>query len=182
MGRLDRTTTLRLLTVTSQIVVVTCFIWDGRINIDKGNNYFINEPSVDFIEAKEWNEENQDKVMSYLEWKHHGDSKAIRQQRNKAEKEYYWRNHPQEASRDKKMRRMEHAYQTKEKKEKEEIHDSLPDDDLGAIRDYFKNFDKKKIDLEPLHEFVRKATKQAVRESFAGKMRKLYYNKKSTLK
>ena len=177
----------------SQIVVVTCFIWDGRVNIDKGNNYFINEPSVDFIEAKEWNEENQDKVMSYLEWKRHGDSKAIRQQRDKAEKEYYWRNHPQEASRDKKMQRMERAYQAKEKKEKEEIHDSLPDGDLDAIRDYFKHFDKrqlssldsankelwaddyrkkmKKEDSVALHEFVRKAAKQAVRESFAGKMR-----------
>ena len=117
-----------------QVVVVTCFIWDGRVNIDKGLNYYINEESPAFREAKQWNEENQDKVLSYAEWKRYGDDRAIRQQRNKAEKEYYWRNHPHEPSREKVMNRMDQAYQRKERAEKMNIHDNLPDGDLQAIQ------------------------------------------------
>ena len=61
-----------------QIVVVTCYVWDGRINIDKGNNYYINDESPAYLEAKQWNEENQDKVMSYTEWRRYGDSRPTR--------------------------------------------------------------------------------------------------------
>jgi len=148
-----------------QVVVVTCFIWDGRVNIDKGLNYYINEESPAFREAKQWNEENQDKVLSYAEWKRYGDDRAIRQQRNKAEKEYYWRNHPHEPSREKVMNRMDQAYQRKERAEKTNIHDNLPDGDLQAIQDYFRDMNNKRIELEPIYEIARKAAKQALQEA-----------------
>lgn len=149
-----------------QIVVVTCYVWDGRINIDKGNNYYINDESPAYLEAKQWNEENQDKVMSYTEWKRYGDARAIKQQRNKADKEYYWRNHPHEASYEKRMNRLNTAFDSYERKKKHDIHDALPDGDLKTIQDYFRDMDKRKIELEPLYEFARRAAKQAVREAF----------------
>ena len=148
-----------------QVVVVTCFIWDGRVNIDKGLNYYINDESPAFREAKQWNEENQDKVLSYAEWKRYGDDRAIRQQRAKAEKEYYWRNHPHEPSREKVMNRLNQAYQRKEKAEKMNIHDNLPDGDLQAIQDYFRDMNNKRIELEPIYEIAHKAAKQALQEA-----------------
>ena len=150
-----------------QIVVVTCYVWDGRINIDKGNNYYINEESPMYLEAKQWNEENQDKVMSYTEWKRYGDSRAIKQQRNKADKEYYWRNHPHETSQEKRMKRLNAAFDSYERKKKYDIHDALPDGDLKAIQDYFKDINKRKIELEPLYEFARRAAKQAILEAYS---------------
>lgn len=165
-----------------QIVVVTCYVWDGRINIDKGNNYYINEESPAYLEAKQWNEENQDKVMSYTEWKRYGDSRAIRQQRNKADKEYYWRNHPHEPSREKVMDRLDRAYQRKEKADKRDIHDSLPDGDLKAIQDYFKDVNKRKIELEPLYEFAHRAAKQAILEAYSNPTIKNPSTKKKAVK
>ena len=149
-----------------QIVVVTCYVWDGRINIDKGNPYYINDESPAYLEAKQWNEENQDKVMSYTEWKRYGDTRAIKQQRNKADKEYYWRNHSYEPTPEKRMNRLNAAFGSYERKKKRDIHDSLPDGDLKAIQDYFRDMDNKRIELEPLYEIVRKAAKQALRETF----------------
>ena len=155
-----------------QVVVVTCYIWDGRINIDRGNNYYINDESPLYREAKQWNEENQDKVMSYTEWKRYGDDRAIRQQRNKAEKEYYWRNHPHEPTREKVMNRLDQAYIRKEKADKASIHDNLPDGDLKAIQDYFRDMDNKRIELEPLNEIVRRAVKQALQETLKARTKK----------
>lgn len=146
-----------------RITVVTCYIWDGRFNIDFGKVYYVNEPSVDYLEAKKWNEENQDKVVGYTEWKRDTD---IDRQRRKAEKEYYWRTHPHEASPEKKMARLNHAFDNKDKRERLDIHDSIPTDDMQAIRDYFKNMDRQKIELQPLSEIVRRAVKQALGETF----------------
>ena len=150
-----------------QIVVVTCYVWDGRINIDKGNVYYINDESPAYLEAKQWNEENQDKVMSYTEWKRYGDDRAIRQQRAKAEKEYYWRNHPHETPQEKRMNRLNAAFDSYERKKKHDIHDSLPDGDLKAIQDYFRDMNNKRIELEPLYEFARRAAKQALQEALS---------------
>ena len=168
-----------------QVVVVTAYVWDGRINIDFGHTYYVNEPSEEYLEAKKWNEENQDKVVGYTEWKRDTD---IDRQRRKAEKEYYWRNHPHEATPEKKMARLNHAFDSKEKREKLDIHDSLPDGDLEAIRDYFKHFDRRQLssmdsvnkelwyddmkrkerekeaESSKLSEIVNRAIKQALRE------------------
>ena len=150
-----------------QIVVVTCYVWDGRFNIDKGNNYYINEESPAYLEAKEWNEENQDKVISYTDWKRGTD---VERQRRKAERDYYFRTHPQEPSREKMMNRLNQTYDRAERKAKYDIHDSLPDGDLKAIQDYFRDMDKKKIELAPLYEFVRKAVKEAISEGLMRRM------------
>lgn len=149
-----------------QVVVVTCYVWDGRVNIENGNFYYVNEPSRDFIDAQDWNAENQDKVMSYTEWKRYGDTRAIKQQQRKADKEYYWRNHPHETPPEKRMNRLNAAFDSYERKKKHDIHDALPDGDLKTIQDYFRDMDSRHINLEPLYEFVRKAAKQAVREAF----------------
>lgn len=150
-----------------QIVVVTCYVWEGRNNIEKRNTYFINDESPDYLEAKQWNEENQDKVIPYTEWNHYGDTRAIKQQRNKADKEYYWRNHLYEPTHEKRMNRLNAAFSSYEKKKRQDIQDSFPDGDLKAMQDYFRNMNNKHIELEPLYEFVRKAAKQALREAFS---------------
>lgn len=150
-----------------QIVVITCYIWDGRTNVETGNFYYVNTPSIDFKEAQKWNEENQDKVVSYQEWKYGND---IKRQKNKAEKEYYWRTHPKDASREKRMGRLNQAYQRKEKAEKMNIHDNLPDGDLKAIQDYFRDMNNKRIELEPIYEIARRAVKQALQEALRERM------------
>ena len=150
-----------------QVTVITCYIWDGRINIDKGNVYYLNDESPAYREAKQWNEENQDKVLSYTEWKRHGDREAIKQQRLKANKEYYWRTHPQEPSDEKRLNRMNQTYDRYERQKKQDIHGALPDGDLKAIQDYFRDMNKKKNELEPIYEITRKAVKQAILEALA---------------
>lgn len=150
----------------NQVVVVTCYVWDGKLNIDRGHTYYINEESLAYKEVYEWNRENQDKVMSYSEWKRFGEDRAIKDQRRKAEKEYYWRNH-KEPSREKIISRLDTAYGELGKKNRKEIHKSLPDGDLDAIHDFFNRMDKEKVELEPLYEFVNKAAKQAILEALA---------------
>jgi hypothetical protein len=146
-----------------QIVVVTCYVWDGRVNIDKGNVYYINEESPAYLEAKKWNEENQDKVISYMEWKRGTD---VMRQQKKADNEYYWRNHPNEPSDEKRLNRMNVAYDKYARQQKQDIHDALPDGDLDAIRAYFRDMDKgEHIKLEPLEEIVRRAVREALQES-----------------
>ena len=150
----------------NQLVVVTCFVWDGRINVETGNFYYINKPSRDFIDAKDWNAENQDKVMSYTEWKHYGDARAIRQQQRKADKEYNKRKKELEPGHARRMEILRNSYNQKAYDDKQKIHDNLPDGDLDSIRDYFRDMDSRHINLEPLYEFVRRAAKQALREDF----------------
>lgn len=145
-----------------QISVITAYIWDGRVNIDYGHTYYLNEPSEEYLEAKKWNAENQDKVISYTEWKRGTD---VERQRKKADKEYYFKTHPQEPSRERRMYRLDRAYDQEARREKEDIHDSLPDGELDAIRDYFRNMDSKKIKLEPMAENARRAPKQPVSEA-----------------
>ena len=155
-----------------KIVVVTCYVWDGRINIDKGNNYYINNESPRYREAREWNEENQDKVKEYTDWKRYGDERAIKKQQMKAEKEYYWRNHSKEPSSEKRMNRLNQAYMRKEKGDKYKIHDNLPDGDLKAIQDYFRDMNNKRIELEPIYEAVREGIKEALQRSLGRNTKK----------
>ena len=161
-----------------QLVVVTTYVWDGKINIDAGYNYYVNEPSEKYAEAKAWNEENQDKVVSYMEWKRNSD---INRQRKRAETEYYWRNHPHEPSREKVMNRMDQAYIRKEKSDKHKIHDQLPDGDLKAIQDYFRDMNNKRIELEPLYETARNAVKKALQEALSKQMNTNTFQGKSAL-
>ena len=149
-----------------QVVVVTCYVWDGRVNIENGNFYYVNEPSRDFIDAQDWNAENQDKVMSYTEWKHYGDARAIRQQQRKADKEYHKRKKELEPGHARRMEILRNSYNQKAYDDKQKIHDNLPDGDLDSIRDYYRDMDSRHINLEPLYEFARRAAKQALREAF----------------
>ena len=64
------------------------------------------------------------------------------------------------------MNRLNAAFDSYERKKKYDIHGALPDGDLKTIQDYFRDMDKRKIELEPLYEFARRAAKQAVREAF----------------
>ena len=147
----------------NQLVVVTCFVWDGRINVETGNFYYINQPSIDFLEAQKWNEENQDKVKSYQEWKRGYDLVNLDR---KADKEYLKRKKEQNPGHARRMEMLRNAYAQKAYDDKQKIHDALPDGDLDAIRDYYKDVDSRKIELEPIYEIARKATKQALQEAF----------------
>lgn len=157
-----------------QIVVVTCYIWDGRFNIDGGNPYYINDPSPAYLEAKKWNEENQDKVISYMEWKRGSD---VERQRKKADNEYYWRTHPQDASPEKRMARLNHAFDNKEKRERLDARDAIPGDDIRAINDFLRDMDKKKIELEPMSENARRGTKTGRLRGFKVKDDREYLRK-----
>lgn len=155
-----------------KVVVVTCYFWDGKVNIDNGHNYYINDESPRYREAMEWNEENQDKVKEYTDWKRYGDERAIKKQQMKAEKEYYWRNHSEEPSSEKRMNRLNQAYMRKEKGDKYRIHDQLPDGDLKAIQDYFRDMNNKRIELEPIYEAVREGIKEALQRSLGRNTKK----------
>lgn len=147
--------------------VVTSFIWDGRVNIETGNFYYVNPPSIDFKEAQEWNENNQDKVKSYKEWKHDYDLANLAK---KADRVYDQRKKDEEPGRKKRLDRLTWGYNQKMHDDKQAIHDSLPDGDLKTIQDYFKDMDSRRIKLEPLdadelYEMVNRATQRVIREA-----------------
>lgn len=150
----------------TQLVVVTAYVWDGKMNIDSGNNYYINEPSEEYLAAKEWNEENQDLVLAYMDWKR---DKDVRAQRKKAETEYYWRTHPQEPSDEKRMNRMNQTYDNQAKRDHQKFIDGMLPGDLQAIRDFFRDMDSKNIELQPISEIVDKAVKRALQETIRKK-------------
>ena len=104
--------------------------------------------------------------MSYTEWKRYGDARALRQQHNKAEKEYHKRKKEQNPGHARRMEMLRNTYTQKAYDDKQRIHDALPDGDLRSIQDYFNDMDSRKIELEPLYEFARRAAKQAIRETF----------------
>lgn len=130
--------------------VVTCYVWDGRLNIENGHYYFVNEPSIDYEEIKKWNEENQDKVMGYADWKHNMYTSDIRKQRKDADTAHYWRNNPPTPSHEKIMNRLDLSYKNKDWIEKHSPENKLPDEDRKAIDYYMKNMGKKKIKMEPI--------------------------------
>ena len=134
------------------ILVITAYIWTGMKNNLEGSHimYFIGEPSYKYEEAVKWNQEHQQDVEDYLSWRY--PTNLLRKLARKAEKEYFYNNHAKEASHDKRMSRVDRMLRDKEWQQKKDIHDALPDGDLEAIRGYFKDFDKRKIDLEPLEQ------------------------------
>ena len=162
--------------------IITSYIWDGRYNLSGDKKFYATEDeSPKWREAVKWNEENQDKVEEFTDWKHDTDLERLKR---KADKEYYWRNHPHEMSYDAKM---EKGYGKKERADRRDIHNSLPDGDLQAIRDYFKYFDRRQLssmdsankelwydDMKrkereaaaaKLSEMVNRAVKQAISEA-----------------
>lgn len=121
-----------------RIVVITSYVWDGRMNIDKGAIYYIGEESPEYIEAKEWNAEHQDIVTDYMDWKR---NVPINRQRRKAEKEYFYRNNT-EISPEKRMELVNRTYDNQARLDKKAIHDAMDPDDFKAIQDYYKKVDK----------------------------------------
>lgn len=124
------------------LVAVTTYIWDGRINIDQGNhNYYIGEPSEEYLEAKKWNAKNQDKVLAYMDWKRGND---IKRQMRKADNEHYYRNNS-EISPEKRMDFINRTYDNQARLDKKAIHNAMDPDEFKAIQDYYK-----KVDNQPL--------------------------------
>jgi hypothetical protein len=120
-----------------KIVVVTSYVWDGRMNIDKGASYYIGEESPAYIEAKEWNADNQDIVKDYMDWKR---DVPINRQRRKAENEYEYR-----WNRDippaKKMELMNITYNNYEKSKRKAIHNAMAPSEFAAVQDYYRKMD-----------------------------------------
>ena len=134
-----------------QVVVVTCYVWDGRTNLDGGINYYANEPSPAYIQAQKWNEENQDKVLSYREWKYDRRDKFM-QQRKKAEREYHKRTkelYSTNLSPERRMELINRTYDTMDKANKNDFHNRMDKEDLDAIRNFYRNVDKEHIALNP---------------------------------
>ena len=123
-----------------RIIVVTSYVWDGRMNIDKGIIYYVGEESPAYAEAVKWNAENQDKVVGYMDWKRNNDLKRLAR---KAENEYQYRNNSQEMPPEKRMALVNRTYDNYEKAEKQRYHDMMDPDELNAIRNYYKNVDKR---------------------------------------
>lgn len=121
-----------------KIVVITSYIWDGRMNIDRGAVYYIGEESPAYVEAKEWNAEHQDLVMAYTDWKRNND---IKRQRRKAETKYLYRNN-MEMPPEKKMELINKTYDKQARLDKKSIHDAMDPNDFKAIQDYYKKVDK----------------------------------------
>ena len=152
-----------------KIVVVTCYIWDGRVNVDGPDSYYVGEESVDYIVTKQWNEEHQDLVMSYSDWKYNRD---IRRQKKRADNEHYWRNNPREIPMDRKWELLNKSFDKNDEYQKNgqkiRMHKSLPDGDLDAIRDFHKNMDSQHIELEPVYESSEKWAKEGDFSPFNG--------------
>jgi hypothetical protein len=53
------------------------------------------------------------------------------------------------------------------------IHDNLPDGDLQAIQDYYRDMDNKRIELKPIYEFAHNAAKQALQEALTSGVKKI---------
>ncbi len=124
------------------LVAVTTYIWDGRINIDQGNhNYYIGEPSEEYLEAKKWNAENQDKVLAYMDWKRNND---IKRQMRKADNEHYYRNNS-EISPEKRMDFINRTYDNQARLDKKAIHNAMDPDEFKAIQDYYKEVDSRPL-------------------------------------
>lgn len=117
-----------------KIIVITSYIWDGRMNIDKGAIYYIGEESPAYREAKEWNAEHQDVVTDYMDWKR---NIPIIKQRRKAEKEYFYRNNT-EIPPAKRMELINKTYDNQARLDKKAIHDAMDPSDFKAIQDYYK--------------------------------------------
>lgn len=120
-----------------KVIVITTYIWDGKINIDNGVNFYVGEESRMYAEAKRWNEENQDKVVPYMEWKRDTD---IQRQRREADRQYFYRNN-REIPLDKKMEYIAMTYYNQAKADRKAIHNSLSKKDFGAIQDYYRRMD-----------------------------------------
>ena len=128
--------------IIQHLVAVTTYIWDGRINIDQGNhNYYIGEPSEEYLEAKKWNAKNQDKVLAYMDWKRNND---IKRQMRKADKEYYYRSNST-LDPETRMKLIGKTYDNQERLDKKRIHDAMDPDDFKAVQDYYKDVDSRPL-------------------------------------
>lgn len=128
-------------TKISKLTFITAYIWDGRTNIDTGMRYYVGEESVDYLEARKWNEENQDKVLAYMDWKRSTD---IARQMRKAENEYSKRG-TSEMQPEYKARLINRTYDEFEKSNKKAIHDAMDPEDLDAVRAYHREMDRKPL-------------------------------------
>ena len=124
-----------------KISVITSYVWDGRINIDKGYTYYVKEESPAYMEAKQWNAEHQDIVMDYMDWKRNA---PIMNQRRRAEREYNYRLNST-LSPSKRMELVNLTYDNQERFNRKAIHNSIHPEDFKAIQDYYK-----KVDSMPL--------------------------------
>lgn len=133
-----------------KLIPITAFIWDGRVNLN-GKVYYEGEESPAYIEAKEWNEENQEAVMGYKDWKHAiSYRQGVKDQHMKANRDYYHMTHPQGKSHENVMKRLNTAYGAQYRADRKARYDALPVGDLYAIHKFDSDFDKKHIDMEPL--------------------------------
>lgn len=122
----------------NKIIVVTSYVWDGRMNIDTGFRYYIGDESPAYLEAKEWNAENQDLVIAYTEWKRNSD---ISRQKKKAEREYFYRNNfdiPPEKT----MELVNKTYDKQARFDRKAIHNAMDPEELRAVQDYHKKMDR----------------------------------------
>lgn len=120
-----------------RITVATVYIWDGKMNYRNTRNekiYYINEPSDNFIEASEWNEEHQDLVGQYTRWKHGID---IKKQRERAEyiqgiRSFFLQDTPEQL----RLHRVKKAMEDERRKKMDDIYNEMDPEDYEAIRDY----------------------------------------------
>ena len=158
----------------NRLKIITSYIWDGRYNLKGLKAYYpTDEESPRWREAVEWNQENQDKVEGFTDWKHDCDLEKLKK---KAEWEYGRRNPYYTPDRETLMKRMNMTYDNREKAEKKKKkpnpYDGLSREDLEAIQDYVRRFDKEKIELQPISESVRRAVRQALHEHMSRQVKK----------
>ena len=125
----------------AKIKVITTYIWDGRIDIDNGNVFYVEDESEQYLEAKTWNAEHRDLVISYSKWKR---GKDIARQRKTAETEYWLRNN-REMDPKTRMKLVNLTYDKQYQDGRDAIHDSLPNGEMDAIRSYFRDMDRKPL-------------------------------------
>ena len=125
-----------------RMIAVTAYVWKGRVNIDNtGKNYYIGEPSEEYLEAKKWNEENQDKVLAYMAWKRDTD---IRKQRRTAETDYAYRSNST-LDPGVRMKLMNMTYDNRDRGIHKSMIQAIDPNELQDIKAQYRDVDKKPI-------------------------------------
>lgn len=152
-----------------KLVVVTCFVWDGRINVDYGQRYYMGEESERYREVKQWNQENQDIVQAYMNYRRNG-IQSNPSLENERELEKLSREYDRQTngiSDDERKHHMKSSYGAAAEDNIVNNYESLSPEDREAIADYFRNMNNQHIKLnsEELYEMVSMAVKHVVLES-----------------
>lgn len=127
-----------------KFVVITVYVWDGKMNYNNSRGekiYYVNEPSREFLEATEWNRENQDLVGEYTRHMH---DIGVKRQRDKADRMYDVLTRPfatDDVTSDKRFERERLSRRQAGRDDMARIYREMSPEDYEALRQYDMKMD-----------------------------------------